>query len=179
MIIFLGVAGSGKSTQAIRLAGFLNCRRIAVGDLLRASMKNDELQRMLAGELIEDSKWLPLLEIKLKEAAGDEFIVDGSPRTLDQAKWLLEKARQYSLQITAVIHLNASKDIARRRLLKRGRADDYDAAIEERFYEYETKILPILQYLKTHQLNIYEIDAEQTEDEVQNQITSALGMKMK
>lgn len=177
MIIFLGVAGSGKSTQAVRLAGFLNCRRIAIGDLLRASMKGEELERMLAGELIEDNRWLPLLEAELKEVGAAEFILDGSPRTLNQAKWLLEKARRYKLRLTAVIHLNASKDIARARLLKRGRADDYDAAINERFIEYETKILPIIDYLKTHHLTIYEIDAEQSEDEVQAQIIKVLGVK--
>ena len=174
MIVFIGLAGSGKSTQAKILADKLACPRLSVGDLLRASLQGKDAARMLAGELIEDDKLLPLLDSELKRLARREFILDGSPRTPEQARWLVDRAKEHDFKITAVIHLNASKQTVRGRLLKRGRADDYEAAINERFNEYETKILPIITYLKDEGAPVHEIDGEQTEVQVAHQIYQTL-----
>ena len=166
MIVILGLAGAGKSTLATGLEKKLDCRRISIGDLLRANMKGPEAQRMLAGELIEDEKWLPLLEEEIKALGDRQFILDGSPRTLKQAKWLVDKLKQYSLQLTAVIHLTASRGVVKKRLLERGRPDDNEPAMTERFAEYEDKIKPILEFLRGHGFKIIDIDGEQPPEAV-------------
>jgi adenylate kinase family enzyme len=61
MIIFMGVAGSGKSTQAGMLAQELDCQRLGVGDLLRMNMDGAQAKKMLAGEMVNDDILLPLL----------------------------------------------------------------------------------------------------------------------
>jgi adenylate kinase family enzyme len=64
-----------------------------------------------------------------------------------QAKWLVNKVKNGEVMMTALIHLNASKEVTKERLLSRGRPDDYEDAINERFHEYEKVIVPILKYL--------------------------------
>lgn len=177
MIIFMGVAGSGKSTQAGILAAKLKCPHLGVGDLLRAHMSGDQSQKMLAGEMIADDKLLPLLEKEIKKYAGQQFILDGSPRTMAQAKWLVAKAKDNQLPITAVIHLLADWGVAKDRLLSRQRPDDTETAIAERFSEYQNTIKPILDYLKTEGIKIYEIDGGGPQESVAGEIRAALGAK--
>lgn len=177
MIIFIGLAGSGKSTQANLLAEKLDCPKLSVGDLLRSNLKGAEAQQLLSGELIDDGKLLQLLETEIKRLSGAEFILDGSPRTMRQAKWLVEKVREHQLNLRAVVHLNASRQTVKPRLLARGRPDDTEAAIVERFAEYRNSIVPILDYLENEGFKVFEINAELTEQDVAQQINRALEEK--
>lgn len=174
MIVVLGLAGAGKSTLAAGLEQRLGCRRLSIGDLLRANMHGEEAKRMLAGELIEDKKWLPLLDKELQKLKNTEFILDGSPRTLTQAKWLVDKIKKYRLAPPIVVHLNASKDIVKKRLLARGRPDDHESAIAERFAEYEDKIMPILDFLRSENFRIIDINGEQSPETVEDEAAKAL-----
>jgi adenylate kinase len=175
MIIFLGLAGSGKSTQSQLLAKKLSCPWLSTGQMLRDTITDSSIKkRMLEGEVLDDSLMLPLLDEQLKRLAANEFILDGSPRTLNQAKWLVEKIKYHGINLTAVIHLEASKDEVRKRLLKRGRQDDTETAIEERFREYEKTIIPILNYLRQNNLPVYDIDGQQDPDLVDSNILSVL-----
>ncbi len=94
-LIFLGAPGSGKGTQAVRLAEKINVLHLSTGDLLRAAVKNGtELGKkaegfMKAGELVPDEVIIGLIEEK--QANGDlnnGFILDGFPRTIPQAESL-------------------------------------------------------------------------------------------
>ncbi|MCK5127994.1 MAG: adenylate kinase [candidate division Zixibacteria bacterium] len=94
-LIFLGAPGSGKGTQAIRLAEKVNILHLSTGDLLRAAVKEGtELGKkaegfMKAGELVPDEVIIGLIEAK--QASGDlnnGFILDGFPRTIPQAESL-------------------------------------------------------------------------------------------
>ncbi|MEX1995523.1 MAG: nucleoside monophosphate kinase [Candidatus Saccharimonadales bacterium] len=178
MIIFMGVAGSGKSTQAGILAAKLSCPRLGVGDLLRAHMSGEESQKMLAGEMVPDEKLLPLLEKEVKKYGNQEFILDGSPRTMTQAKWWVAKSRDNQLSITAVIHLSSDFGTAKGRLLARHRPDDTETSIAERFNEYQNTIKPILDYLKKAGIKIHEIDGGQPQNRVADEITAVLGVKV-
>lgn len=132
---------------------------------------------MLQGAIISDDLLLPLLEQTMVRLSEDdeEMVLDGSPRTLEQARWLVEKVKQYGLKATAVIHLNASKEVVKKRLLARGRPDDHEEAINERFSEYESKIKPILDYLKSQGYKVYDINGEQTKEAVEEEIDRAIG----
>lgn len=169
MIIFLGLAGSGKSTQGQLLAAHLHCPRVSTGNLLRDFNMDSEVQkRMLKGEIIDDSTTLSVLENELQriDASSNEFILDGSPRTLPQARWLLDKARTGQLKITAVIHLRTTQSTAKERLLARKRPDDTEEAISERFSEYENTVKPILDYLKNEGVKVYDIDGDRAPETI-------------
>lgn len=176
MIIFMGVAGSGKSTQAGMLAQKLGCQRLGVGDLLRVNMNGRQAKKMLAGEMVEDSKLLPLLDKELKKFSHKQFILDGSPRSMNQAEWWAEKIKSGEVKLDAIIHLEVSENTAKKRLLARHRPDDYEGAINERFREYHNTIEPILSYLKGQGFPVYDINSERVPEAVEKDIEKSLGV---
>jgi adenylate kinase len=178
MIIFLGLAGSGKSTMGHLLAAQLRCPWISTGNLLRQKMDQKTQQQMLRGEIISDEHTLAVLDEEFRRIGGHEhqFILDGTPRTKRQARWLVEKDRAGELKINAVIHLNIDHDTAKQRLLSRKRPDDHEQAISERFREYEESIIPIVEYLNKEGYKVHEIDAKQPPAAVEADIEKALGL---
>jgi len=178
MIIFMGMAGSGKSTLGQLLAAHLHCPWISTGNLLRQTMDSKTQAQMLKGEIINDQLTLGVLDQEFRriDASQNQFVLDGSPRTMRQAEWLVEKARNGELKITAIIHLKGSKVVAKQRLLSRRRPDDHEAAIEERFREYDEAIVPIVKYLNKEGFKVHDINADRTPQEVEADLEKALGL---
>jgi len=176
VIIVIGIAGAGKSTQGKLLAEHLGCPWLSVGKLLREKVGDRYGHQLLAGEIIDDTELLPLLggELKKLRAESQELVLDGSPRTMHQAEWLAALVKQGQVKLTAIIHLLAPKKTVHVRLLKRGRPDDTEAAIAQRFKEYDDAILPILAYLSKQGFKIHEISGEGSVEEVNNRISQAL-----
>jgi adenylate kinase len=180
VIVFLGLAGSGKSTQGQLLSEHLSCPWLSTGQLLRDNMKDPQLiKRMLDGEVLGDDILLPLLEAKLKQLHADheEFILDGTPRTMVQAQWLADRIERHQIKLTGIVHLNASEEVVKQRLLRRGRPDDHEDAISERFAEYERSIKPILSYLRDQGFEVWDIDAEREPQAIAADIEQKLGVK--
>src|SRR5690606_29071973 len=92
-----------------------------------------------------------------------------------QAEWLLMQNKYGQLKLSAVINLQASKEAVKQRLLERGRLDDTEDAINERFAEYEAAIVPILEQFKNAGVKIIDVDAERHPAEVHADIMSRLG----
>jgi adenylate kinase len=178
MIVFMGVAGSGKSTMGHLLAAHLHCPWISTGNLLRQNMDKETKSKMLRGEIISDDLTLAVLDAEFRRIGADrtQFVLDGTPRTMRQAKWLVEKDKSGELKLTAIIHLNSSKEIAKSRLLNRQRPDDHEQAITERFREYDNSIIPILDFLAGEGYKVHAIDAEQSPNKVEADIEKALGV---
>ncbi len=128
--------------------------------------------------MVGDDELLPLLDVELKRLGADknELILDGSPRSMYQAEWLVKKAKAGELFITGVIHLKASKDVVKTRLMSRGRPDDTEPAIAERFAEYDKTILPILDYLQEQGYKVYNIDGEGPVEQDAKLIENALNL---
>src|SRR4051812_38578353 len=120
MIIFMGLAGSGKSTQAALLAKQIGCQRLAVGDFLRSHMTYDQAEKMLSGEMLSDTEVIPMLDKEIDKFASQQFILDGSPRSMAQAEWLVSRVQAGKVDISSVVHLRISKPAAIIRLLARG-----------------------------------------------------------
>lgn len=176
MIIFMGVAGSGKSMQGRLLADKLALPWLATGEFLRMLISGEERRDMLAGKLLDDEEIISLVQkIFTVVEVEEEFVMDGFPRTEGQADWLLNQVKHGQLDVTAVIHLTATEEIVMERLLGRGRQDDHKEAISERFREYEEAIKPILAHFKQAGIAVFDINGEQEPEVVQQDILKALG----
>lgn len=171
----MGVAGSGKSLQGKLLADQLALPWLSTGEFLRMLISGDERKDMLAGKLLDDDEIISLVQKIFSVVDTDhEFVLDGFPRTSGQADWLLNQVKYGQLDVTAVIHLQASEKAVIERLLGRGRQDDHQDAITERFEEYEQASKPILEQFKAAGIKVHDIDGEQSSQAVHADIIKAL-----
>ncbi|HJP96727.1 MAG TPA: nucleoside monophosphate kinase [Candidatus Saccharimonadales bacterium] len=171
MIILTGVAGSGKSMQGKILADEHGYAWISTGEILRVLVTGKRRHEMLQGKLLSDEEMITILD-KVFELIDptQEFVLDGFPRTIPQADWLLEQVKTGRFSLTAIINLDASEDVVRGRLMSRGRQDDTDEAVNKRFHEYQTVTLPILDHFKREGVTVYNIDAAQKPRAVHDEI---------
>lgn len=176
MVIVIGVAGVGKSTQCQLLKDSGRYEWLSVGQFLRDTVDDPQKKAtMLAGDILDDTFVLPHLAKKLSEL-GDtpELVVDGFPRTITQAKWLIELNKKSIINITHVINLTANEEVARERLEDRGRSDDTEEAIAERFKAYKENILPIYMLFSEAGLKVVEINGQDSVDAVHSKIINTL-----
>ncbi len=176
MIILTGVAGSGKSMQGKMFADEHGYAWISTGEILRVLVTGKRRHEMLAGKLLDDDEMVTILDTVLNLIDADqEFVLDGFPRTIPQGEWLLDQIHKKRFRLTAVVNLDAHEAEVRRRLMARGRRDDTEEAITERFKEYREVTLPILEYFKKEGVSVYSIDATQSPREVHDDILKHLG----
>ena len=175
MIIFTGVAGSGKSVQGRQLADELGYPWLSTGEFLRMLISGKRRKDMVQGKLLDDQDIIALVQkIFTVVDTNQEFVLDGFPRTVAQADWLLNQVKHGQLHISAVVHLIASEQAVKERLLGRGRPDDNSEAIIERFTEFEQTIKPILEHFKQANIPVYDINGEQSPESVHQDIMQAI-----
>lgn len=175
MIIFMGVAGAGKSIQGRMLADELGLPWLSTGEFLRMLISGEKRKEMLAGRLLDDAEIITLVrKIFTVVDVENEFVLDGFPRSLTQADWLVSQVKHGQLKITAVVHIKASESIVESRLLQRGRPDDNKEAINERFKEFEDAIKPILSHFREGGIIVHDVNGEQTPLAVHQDIMAAL-----
>lgn len=163
MILMIGMAGSGKGTQGQMLADAHGMHLISMGDVFRTYATGVVREKMLAGALINDEETIALLDKVLKTIDDNgEILLDGFPRSIAQAEWLLEQAKLGRCTLRATFHLVASREALKKRLQARGRIDDTDAVIEARFDEYERATAPLLDWLSQHDVRVFNVDAERS-----------------
>jgi adenylate kinase len=178
-VVLLGPPGAGKGTQAQKLAEKLGVPQISTGELFRNNIDNGtklglEAKRYLdAGDLVPSELTNQLVDDRLNDSdAVHGFILDGYPRSLEQAKALHDMLERRGTDIDAVIEFRVSQDELLQRLKERGRADDTDDVILNRMKVYRDETAPLLEYyngkLKT-------VDAVGTVDEVFARALHALG----
>ncbi len=152
MIVLMGGPGVGKGTFAHLLQEHCKFNYVETGAILRAMPADSEIGRLIArGELVPDA---PLFDLMRHHIGTDsDVLLDGFPRTLSQAKWLVKSyADAFNIR---VIFLNVSIDIIRRRLAKRHntgstRADDADnAVVERRIKTFLDITMPAIEWLRT------------------------------
>jgi len=176
-LVLLGPPGSGKGTQAKRLVEELKIAHISTGDLLREAVKaQSELgarakEYMDAGKLVPDELVIALVREKVSSLDGG-FVLDGFPRTIEQAKEL-----ESITPVDAVIDLEVDLDLLVERLTKRRscrecgavyhlmfnppkeegkcdrcggelyqRSDDTEATVKQRLETYMDSTLPLVEY---------------------------------
>jgi adenylate kinase len=178
-LVLLGPPGAGKGTQAQKIAEKLGIPQISTGELFRSNIGNGtrlglEAKRYLdAGDLVPSDLTNQLVDDRLDNPdTAKGFILDGYPRSLEQAKALHEMLGRRGTDIDAVIEFRVSQDELLQRLKGRGRADDTDDVILNRMKVYRDETAPLLEY---YHAELKTVDAVGTVDEVFARALQALG----
>ncbi|CAM3333075.1 adenylate kinase [Mycobacterium colombiense] len=178
-VVLLGPPGAGKGTQAQKLSEKLGIPQISTGELFRSNIENGtklglEAKRYLdAGDLVPSELTNQLVDDRLNDPdAANGFILDGYPRSIEQAKALHEMLGRRGTDIDAVLEFRVSEDELLQRLKGRGRADDTEEVILNRMKVYRDETAPLLDYY-SHELKT--VDAIGTLDEVFARALRALG----
>jgi len=146
IIILIGPPGSGKSVQADLLSKTYKVPAISMESLVKREMgKKTSLAKALAssvasGELVSDDAANQVMKARLlRPDAGRGFILDGYPVTNDQAVALDAFLTEQSFPTPVVVVLEASDDVLRQRMKKRGRANDSAENVDRRIREYRER----------------------------------------
>jgi adenylate kinase len=183
-LILFGPPGAGKGTQAVKIAKEFNWKHISTGDILRAEVRGGtplglKVKAVMdAGHLVSDELLIEIMEsvfVKHKDAEG--FVLDGFPRTLNQAEELgrmLQKIGQ-KVNLVLALEVNVEELAARlvRRAVEQGRKDDTEEVIKHRLVEYLHHTRPLVDYYKekgTYQ----EVYGVGTIDDIFNQLCSVI-----
>ncbi|MFV8166335.1 adenylate kinase [Mycobacterium sp. 134] len=178
-VVLLGPPGAGKGTQAEKLSEKLGIPQISTGDLFRKNIGDGtplglEAKRYLdAGDLVPAELTNRLVEDRIDQAdAADGFILDGYPRSVEQAGALKDMLAARNTQLDAVVEFQVSEDELLTRLKGRGRADDTDEVIRNRMKVYRDETEPLLEYYRD---DVKTVDAVGALDEVFARALHALG----
>ena len=125
-LILMGLPGAGKGTQAERIVATYNIPHISTGDMFREAIKNETTlglkakSYMDAGDLVPDEVTNGIVKERLAQKDTDKgFLLDGFPRTLDQAKALAEMLTDLNKKIDAVIEIQVAEEVLVERLAGR------------------------------------------------------------
>ena len=183
VLIFLGPPGSGKGTHTQILTDNLNLNHLSVGDLLRENiLNNTELGKLASnyvksGELVPDELIIDLMDSYItnikNKTDNSGIILDGFPRTINQAIALENKIKQLNVSIKAVINLDIPDQKILNRLAARGREDDKPELIKNRLKVYRNQTEPLLEFYSERSL-LETINGDQSETDVSSAIINVL-----
>ena len=178
-LVLLGPPGAGKGTQAEKLAEKLQIPHLSTGELFRQNINNGtklglEAKRYLdAGDLVPSELTNELVDDRLSNSDADGgFILDGYPRSVQQAKALHDMLERRGTRLDAVLEFRVAEDVLLERLKARGRADDTDEVILNRMKVYRDETAPLIEYYSSE---LKTVDAVGTVDEVFARALRALG----
>lgn len=183
-VLLIGPPGSGKGTQGSRLAQRLGIEHLAMGDMLRAEVdEGTELgqqaeELMKRGDLVPDSLILKLVMPRVEAAAAASgYLLDGFPRSVEQAVEARKLAEKLDAAPDAAIYLDVPREELMRRILARaeteGRSDDNEATVRNRLKVFDEATSPLVDYYRGRGL-LHVIDADRSEDDVTAAIMQAL-----
>lgn len=175
MIIFFGPAGAGKSVQGQILAARHGWRWMSAGQLLRDTRDAELIQRMQSGDLVSPEIINRIIGESLDSARDLKGVVlDGYPRQLAQAEWLIDNKTHHGRDIKLIIVLEVPRQEILNRLKVRGRADDTPDAIDKRLSIYRSEIYPMLDYFNDQGVPIIHMSGVGTVGSVHDQIETEL-----
>lgn len=179
-LIFLGPPGSGKGTQAKTLADTWSLPHISTGDILRQALKDKTPLGIKAqsymdrGELVPDKLVEDMVSDRLSQPdTNSGWLLDGFPRTVNQALFLEELLRKLSQNGEKVINLEVPDDVVVERLLERGRKDDAEEVIRRRLEVYRNETKPLINYYSDRQ-RLLKVNGNQSQEEVTDEIKKVI-----
>jgi len=185
-VVFFGPPGSGKGTQASRLASTLGIPQISTGDILRANVaRGTELGKvakpiMESGALVPDDLVTRMLKERIEEPdAATGALFDGYPRTVPQAEALDRLLEEEGRRLTAVLFIDVPDPVIVGRLVKRaeieGRADDTPETVAARLRVYREKTEPLAELYRAHGV-FHRIDGDRTVEAVGADVLAAVNL---
>jgi len=209
-VLLLGAPGVGKGTQAKLLMDEFGIPQISTGHLLREHRKNRTPLGMMADELMNKGQLVPddlvndMVAERFKQPDTEHgYILDGYPRTIQQAQWLDTQLVAYLLPVVAV-NINVPEKVLLERITGRRispagriyniytnppkidgicdvdgskleqRKDDTEEVFFERMKAFEAKTAAVIEYYRTHGGRFAEVDGDQPVEVVTQSIRKAL-----
>lgn len=210
-VLLLGAPGVGKGTQAQHLMTEFGIPQISTGDLLRQHRKDHTPLGILADDLMSQGKLVPddlvnqMVAARLQDPDTEHgYILDGFPRTLNQAEWLDRQLVAYLLPVVA-INIVVNEQVLLERITGRltcpicgtiyniyskppkndrvcdfdgaalvHRADDTVEVFQERMRAFEQKTSAVIEYYREHGNRFAEVDGDRPIDEVTQSIRETL-----
>lgn len=205
-LVIFGPPGAGKGTQAALLEKRRGLVQIATGDIIRTAIQEEtpvgqEVKAYVEeGELVPDEVVRRLAEEAIARENYDDFVLDGYPRTRQQAEWLTEFLVEEGAPLDAVVKLSVPDDVVVRRLSRRRvhketgeiyhldhdpppediqseyivqREDDKPETVRHRLHVYSEETQPLVEYF-TQRGELVTVNGEGDIEEVYERITEVL-----
>jgi adenylate kinase len=192
-IIFVGRSGAGKGTQVELLKKFLaesdtsrEVRSLIMGDIYRAFFKADGYIQDIARDIsMRQGRFQPdfmtnalFINDALKLVDGTSHLfLDGYPRSVSQLGVTKELLEYVKREGATLVNVEVSREEVTSRMMKRGRGDDSESAIESRMAEYDRTVVSMLEAAKSDPFFTYvEVNGEQSVEAVHAEMKAALGL---
>ena len=208
-IVLFGPPGVGKGSQASLLKDRCGMVHISTGIILRTAIREGNQVGKAAERLVKEGKLVPdavvrrLAETAITEQGLDDFVLDGYPRTIQQAEWLSEFLAEHDAGLHSVISITTPDEVIVDRLSKRRvdrltrenyhldfkpppadlaadriiqRSDDRPEIVRHRLEQYRRRTSPVQEYYRERGL-LTEINGVGTFDEVHRRILDAIGIR--
>jgi adenylate kinase len=175
VILFFGPTGAGKSVQGQMLAVRQGWKWLSTGEMLRASKDPAVIDILKSGELVSDELTYEVFDEAVRDAKANNYekiIVDGFPRTKEQAQWLADYMEKSSETIDVVVVLEVPESEIKKRLEIRGRMEDTPETIARRMNIYRQKMYPVLGSFAEEGIKIIHLDGTGSAGEVHDRIYS-------
>lgn len=173
MILLFGPTGAGKSMQGQMLAVRMGWKWLSTGQMLRESTDEEVIKVLKSGELVSDELTYEVFDAAIKHAKENNFpkvIVDGFPRTKEQAEWLADHMEKTGENIDLVVVFEVPESEIMKRLEIRGRMEDNPETIARRMNIYRQKMYPVLGTFAEDGVKIIHMDGTGTAGEVHDRL---------
>ncbi|MDP3985112.1 MAG: adenylate kinase [Acidimicrobiia bacterium] len=177
-LLFIGPPGAGKGTQSALVAERLRIPHISTGEMFRHHVANDtdlgrEVNRIMeTGAYVPDEITVEMLRQRMEENdAAVGFILDGFPRTTPQVAALDELLGLDGLD--RVVLFEVDEDVLTERMLSRGRTDDTEETIRNRFKVYHEQTAPLIEMYGSRGL-VVRVDGMGTIKEITDRVLAAV-----
>lgn len=178
-LLLLGSPGAGKGTQAQVLSEKLGIPHISTGDLFRTNIGESTALGVSAkkfldvGDLVPNAITNAMVKARIAEPdALNGFVLDGFPRTLDQAEALDGFLSDLDTKLDAAVCIHVDEDVVVKRMMSRGRSDDTEDVIRNRLRVYREESEPLLAFYRSQLLTV---GGTGSVDHVSAQVLGALG----
>ena len=180
-IILFGPPGCGKGTQATFISESLSIPHLSTGDMLRSAVSSGSeiglkaKNIMESGGLVSDQIVLSIVEERIaKDDCKKGFILDGFPRTVNQAE-KLDLLLSTNNKLDYVLRIKVDEEEIIKRLIDRAREDDKPDIIKNRFKSYNSETQPLIPFYEERKI-LFNIDGMQEIEKVSEDIKKVIGV---